>query len=440
MADSGISRVAAVGDAVLGGRYGLVRRLAVGGMGAVWVATDRVLGREVAVKILRDDLVDSGVFLERFRNEARHTAALSHPGIVGVFDYGEDRHDGRVGAYLVMELVKGRPLSEVLENGPLPVQRALSVLAQTADALSVAHANGVIHRDVKPGNILMLDDGSVKITDFGIARAAEVVSITEVGTVIGTAQYMSPEQATGATVTPASDIYSLGVVGYEMLAGCPPFTAANPGALALAHVRQTPPPLPAAIPAGVSALIASTLCKDPPSRPMALALARAARRLQVEVVPLAAPTPIVGPTRVADEVGAPPTQLLDEQSGTATVVVDEFDAGEPTMLATTGRPDVGHRIIIAGGARVEHRHRVVWAIAALFAATVAALVIVSRPTSDRQIPVIATTTTGPAADASSLLPTPTTTVAVAPITVSPIPATTIAAPGKGHGKDKGPKG
>ncbi|MEP7204157.1 MAG: serine/threonine-protein kinase, partial [Ilumatobacteraceae bacterium] len=237
-------------------------------MGEVWAATDTVLGRQVAVKILRDDLVDSEVFLERFRAEARHTAALAHAGIAGIFDYGEDRHDNVCVAYLVMELVAGEPLSKVMhERGALPVDTVLSLLAQTAEALHAAHTAGVVHRDVKPGNLLLLADGSIKVTDFGIARAANSVPLTEVGQIIGTAQYISPEQAVGDEATPASDVYSLGVIGYEMLAGRPPFTADNAGALAMAHVHQVPPPLPAAVPVAVRTAIEEALAKDPSKRP-----------------------------------------------------------------------------------------------------------------------------------------------------------------------------
>ena len=194
-------------------------------MGEVWAATDTVLGRQVAVKILRDELVDSPAFLARFRAEARHTASLAHPGIASVFDYGEDQQGDRCVAYLVMELVPGTPLSQVMaERGTLRLDFALSLLAQTAHALHAAHLMGVVHRDVKPGNLLLLDDGTIKVTDFGIARAASSVPLTEVGQVVGTARYMSPEQAAGTEVTPASDVYSLGVIGYEMLAGRPPFS------------------------------------------------------------------------------------------------------------------------------------------------------------------------------------------------------------------------
>ncbi|MCU1368481.1 MAG: protein kinase, partial [Ilumatobacteraceae bacterium] len=268
-------------------RYQLTKRIASGGMGTVWVAEDVVLGREVAVKILREDLVESEQFLERFRTEARHTAALVHGGIAGVYDYGEERIGESTRAYLVMELGRGEALSEVLQTtGPFDVPSTLSVVAQAADALQAAHANGVIHRDVKPANLLLLPDGTVKLTDFGIARAVDDVALTEAGQVVGTARYMSPEQAVGGELTPSSDVYSLGVIAYEMLTGSPPFVASNPAALAYAHVHQLPPPLPLTVPADVRDLVMGALSKDRALRPVdAHAFAEQARRLR----------PLVGP-------------------------------------------------------------------------------------------------------------------------------------------------
>ena len=260
----------------LGERYVLTDLIAVGGMGEVWAATDKVLGRVVAVKILRID--NASAVVERFRDEARHTAALSHPGIAHVHDYGEDGSD----AYLVMELVPGEPMSAVLaREGSVPVGVALSYLAQTAESLSAAHSIGVVHRDVKPGNLLVRADGTIKVTDFGIARAVDSTSMTAVGQVIGTARYMSPEQAVGTAATPSSDIYSLGVVGYELLTGKPPFAGESPLALAMAHVHQSPPELPDTIPEGVRSLIRRTLSKDPADRPATAAIfASEARELQ----------------------------------------------------------------------------------------------------------------------------------------------------------------
>src|SRR3954454_19990565 len=197
-------------------RYTLVQRIAVGGMGEVWRARDVLLDRYVAVKVLKAEYATDPSFLARFRNEARHTAALSHPGIANVFDYGE------IGdmAYLVMELVAGDPLSTLLaREGRLDPARSLDIVGQTGLALQAAHDAGVVHRDVKPGNLLVRPDGVVKVTDFGIARATDAAPLTQTGLLIGTAAYLSPEQAGGKPATPASDIYSLGVVAYECLTG-----------------------------------------------------------------------------------------------------------------------------------------------------------------------------------------------------------------------------
>ena len=248
----------------LGGRYGLTERIAVGGMGEVWKAKDKVLGRTVAVKILKEEYTGDPGFLERFRAEARHTALLNHPGVANVFDYGEE--DGS--AYLVMELVPGEPLSNIIEREKtLPADRVLNIIAQTARALAAAHAQGLVHRDVKPGNILITPDNRIKVTDFGIARLADQVPLTATGQVMGTAQYLAPEQATGQTATAASDLYSLGVIGYECLAGKRPFTGESQIAIALAQVNDPPPPLPKTVPVPAQALIMCLLSKDPAQRP-----------------------------------------------------------------------------------------------------------------------------------------------------------------------------
>ncbi|MEU6424311.1 protein kinase [Microbispora sp. NPDC046973] len=251
-------------DTVLGGRYRLTSPIAAGGMGEVWRADDELLGREVAIKLLGRHVAGDATFRDRFRSEARITAALTDPGIAQVFDYGES--DGL--AYLVMELVRGEPLSAILaRNGTLGPDVTLDIVEQTARGLHAAHRAGVIHRDVKPGNLLVTESGQVKITDFGIARALEAAPLTATGTILGTAQYVSPEQASGTTLTPASDVYSLGVVAYECLAGRPPFTAETPVALALRHLNDTPPPLPGNVPAPVAALVMAMLAKDPAARP-----------------------------------------------------------------------------------------------------------------------------------------------------------------------------
>ncbi len=258
------------GRRTLGDRYELQDLIATGGMGQVWRACDRLLERPVAVKVLRSEYADDPVFLERFRCEARHAAALSHPNIAAVLDYGETRDagSGERLAYLVMELVEGAPLSARLEaDGPLPPEDALSVLRQAAAGLAEAHRAGLVHRDVKPANILVRPDGRVKLTDFGIAWSADSVPLTGTGQVVGTAQYMSPEQATGERVGPATDVYALGLVGYESLAGRPAFSGTNPVAVALKQLREDPAPLPGDLPPVVRELIDAALVKDPQQRP-----------------------------------------------------------------------------------------------------------------------------------------------------------------------------
>src|SRR5665811_1458789 len=245
-------------------------------MGEVWAAMDTVLGRAVAVKLLHRALSQDSDFAERFRSEARNTAALQHPNIATVFDYGED--DGT--AYLVMELVVGQPLSQIIaERAPLSVQETIAILIQAATALEAAHQGGVVHRDIKPANILITPDGAAKLTDFGIARAIDAAPLTQTGQVLGTAQYLAPEQALGRSATASSDIYSLGVVGYEMLTGERPFDSGTAVATALAHVNQPPPLLPVTIPIGVRALINAALAKDPADRPASAAAVAQALRM-----------------------------------------------------------------------------------------------------------------------------------------------------------------
>ncbi|WP_448626223.1 serine/threonine protein kinase [Geodermatophilus sp. URMC 64] len=254
---------------LLAGRYEITAPVAVGGMGEVWRARDRVLDRTVAAKVLRSEFTGDPNFLARFRNEARHTAALSHPNIASVYDYGEtvDDRTGQNLAFLVMEFVEGQPLVSILhDEGRLPVDWTLHVLGQAAEGLSAAHRAGVVHRDIKPGNLMVRPDGVVKLTDFGIAQARDAAPLTRTGMVVGTAQYLSPEQAQGFEVTAASDVYSLGVVAYECLTGVRPFDGASQVAIALAHINRPPPPLPEDIPPPVRALVERALTKDAAQR------------------------------------------------------------------------------------------------------------------------------------------------------------------------------
>jgi serine/threonine-protein kinase len=260
-----------------GGRYKLISRIAIGGMGEVWQAQDEVILRDVAIKILKQEYMGDPGFLERFRTEARHAAMVNHEGIANVYDYGEDGGS----AYLVMELVPGDSLARILEvEKSLSDERVLDIIAQTSRALYEAHQAGLVHRDVKPGNLLITPDGHVKITDFGIARVADQVGLTATGQVMGTVQYLAPEQATGKPATPSTDIYSLGIVAYEALAGKRPFTGESQMEIAMAQINKTPPALPGNVDARVANLVMSCLAKKPNQRPeSALALAKRAEAL-----------------------------------------------------------------------------------------------------------------------------------------------------------------
>jgi serine/threonine-protein kinase len=257
-----------VTDYLLAGRYRLTDRIAAGGMGEVWRGEDSLLNRAVAVKLLPTGRAGDETFLARFRAEARYAASLSHPGIARVYDYGESAEFG--GAYLIMELVRGEPLAAILARaGRLSPDATLDIISQAARALDVAHQAGIVHRDIKPGNLLVAG-GTTKITDFGIAtavRAAQAAHLTETGMVMGTAMYVSPEQATGAPVDASSDIYSLGVVAYECLAGHVPFTAREPLAIAYAHKHAPVPALPPDVPPAVAGLVYDMLAKTPAERP-----------------------------------------------------------------------------------------------------------------------------------------------------------------------------
>ena len=285
-------------DTLLGDRYRLDRRIAIGGMGEVWRAEDTVLSRTVAVKVLKSELTQERMFLERFRTEARTTASLQANGIANVFDYGEvATGDDIPVAYLVMEYVDGEPLSaQLAHDGRLPAARVLEIIRHAALALAEAHRVGMVHRDVKPGNLLVRrSDGAVKITDFGIARAADAVPLTQNGMVVGTAQYFSPEQAEGRVVGPPADVYSLGVVAYECLAGRLPFLADSPVTVAMMQIRDVPPALPPDVPGPVQALVMRILAKDPRQRfADGAELAEAVRAVQ-EGRPIPSPRPFPTP-------------------------------------------------------------------------------------------------------------------------------------------------
>ena len=310
---------AGFGDAVFADdarRYRLDSRLATGGMGEVWRATDTVLDRRIAVKLLKAEYADDPAFRVRFESEAQHAASLHHPNIATVYDFGEARAadgSGTQRPYLVMELVEGQPLSALLRPGvPMDPLATRELLSQAADGLGAAHAAGIIHRDVKPANLLVTPTRQVKVTDFGIARAAEGVGLTGTGEVMGTPQYLSPEQAEGRTATPASDVYALGVVAFECLAGRRPFVAETAVATALAHLREPVPDLPPSVPADLAAVVRRALAKDPAERfrdgrELAAALRSPATAVTAAVVP-----PPSAATQVLAPVPAAPPPLPPE--------------------------------------------------------------------------------------------------------------------------------
>ena len=282
-------------DTLLLDRYRLGTRLAVGGMGTVYAATDEKLNRAVAIKVLADNLAHDESFVERFRREARAAAGLGHPNIASVYDYGEENGCH----FIVMELVEGRDLAQVLRTeGPLSPERTVALVSQICAALGHAHAAGIIHRDVKPANVIVDDSDRVKVTDFGIARAAGDSKLTMTGSVLGTAHYISPEQANGAPLSQRSDLYSLGIVVYESLTGALPFTGSSPMSVAMRHLNDdmpAPSELNPAVPVALDRIVEKATMKDPAARYADAAEMGAALEASVGA-PVAATTAVLEPT------------------------------------------------------------------------------------------------------------------------------------------------
>lgn len=428
---------------LLSGRYRLEEPIASGGMGTVWRGTDELLGRLVAIKVLRADGTGSTIagstsaegtgsaaagedFRARFRAEARSSAGLSHPNIATVFDFGDDDHH----PYLVMELVEGHSLAQVLaERGALPADEVASIVGQAALALEVAHTAGVIHRDVKPANIMLTAAGLVKLTDFGIARVAAASGLTRTGEVLGTPHYLSPEQAQGQPATAASDIYALGVVGHELLTGSRPFNGESMVATALAHVTQAAPELPESVPEPLRSSVMAALAKDPSARPGSGGALAA--MLGMPVGPVTPPSGFTGAgsqpdgTEVlaagAPSAGATGTRSMEVGAPAATAVLaaPHSDVHDPAPGSEPGSDREGGRpwwLVPVGAAGV------------VLAIVVAALSLGGGDDSKSPATQPTTPVTSQAA-----APTTSTTSATTSATTSPVPAPKPA-PGKGQGK------
>jgi serine/threonine-protein kinase len=358
---------------MLGGRYELREQLGAGGYSEVWLGTDVVLARPVAIKLLQLEYARHAEALTRFRAEAQHAGALSHENIARVYDYGEP--DPPYPPFLVMELVDGPSLAGVLASGSLDPARSLDIVAQTASGLHAAHIAGLVHRDIKPANLLLAPGGIVKITDFGIASAADSAPITRTGQLVGTPGYLAPERAMGAPATPASDLYSLGIVAYECLVGAPPFT--GPAlAVALAHREHPLPPLPGWLPADVAALILELTAKDPADRPhSADAVARRASQMAGRLVAGAtgqAGAPHGDPVAVAGQAA--------RYSGIAPAAVTVETAMPtrplPVLPGTAGQPPPGPGGVLASWRR-RLRGRAALPVAAAVLVIVGAFLISS---------------------------------------------------------------
>ncbi|MBM6399595.1 serine/threonine-protein kinase [Phycicoccus sonneratiae] len=315
-------------ERALAGRYVLGDPIGRGGMGEVWRATDTVLGREVAVKTIDLGRVPDEAGAARFEREAKVTAGISHPNVVTVHDTGVEGDT----AYLVMELLPGPSLAQQLADGPLPVEEVVSVGRQVASALEAAHARGLVHRDIKPGNVVHADDGRVRVVDFGITQLGEATggqALTATNTVMGTAEYLAPEQALGQRVDGRADLYALGCVLYALLAGRPPFSAATPVATVMQHTSDPAPDVRALrpdTPAWLASLVAALLAKDPADRPVGAAAV--VESLTTRTAPAVAGA--AAATTVIPASGADPTQRLSRTAPVPPVPPPPLDAGPTT--------------------------------------------------------------------------------------------------------------
>ncbi|MEU8920681.1 protein kinase [Kitasatospora sp. NPDC048545] len=433
----------------LNGRYELVEMLGVGGMATVWRGVDRVLGRQVAVKVLNGGLADDPRFAERFSREAQHAAMLVHPRIVMVFDSGVDQGT----PFIVMELVSGRSLAAVLAQQPtLPVERAVGIAAAVCEALAVAHAAGLVHRDIKPGNIMITDDGGVKVVDFGIARAGSSSNLTQTASVLGTAAYLSPEQATASALDGRTDLYAVGCVLTEMLTGATPFTAESPVAIAFKHVSEQPVPPSArrpGLPPALDATVLRLLAKDPAGRPADASAARGELLATVPGLVVGDPTAeLLATTAAATQVlppvgraaspypGGPPphpdqqhTTLLPPQPAAATSVMAPIPVGPPATVGSRG--PVGSPAPASAPARGSRRKPLVFGalgVAGLAGVTALALTAFDEPAGNAAAAKPSTVATSSAAKPVTGPPPAASAGSTAPATPSGAPVPTQAVP------------
>lgn len=384
----------------LRGRYRLDEMIGGGGMGEVWRAHDNVLDRNVAVKVIRSHLADSETVRARLRVEARLAGSLHHPGIVNVFDYGEHEAEGRTVPFVVMPLIEGEPLSRLLRgSATLPAGQTMAIVAEVAEALQASHSAGIIHRDLKPGNILLSRSGRVMLVDFGIARAADGEPLTETGALLGTVDYLSPEQCAGRTASAASDLYGLGVVAYSCLSGTLPFRRDSDIATALAHLNDEPPALSEDIPLPARELVGRLLARDPADRPASAAQVAAAARALATSLPSVAglerdPSPRSGtvqPTGVLPRdlpatgaTGALGTEALDAQ----TMETQALDTQAPdTQVLDTQALGTG---LLPRGAptRRPGRRAVLVGAAAIFAIAAAIVFLSTRGPAQVEVPTV----------------------------------------------------
>jgi serine/threonine protein kinase len=372
---------------ILAGRYELGPRLGVGGMSTVISAFDERLEREVAIKLLAEHLADDDQFVTRFRREALAAARLVHPNIVQVFDFGLDEASHR--HYIAMELVRGQSGAEILrDEGVLEVREALSIVAQACRGLEYAHRNGVVHRDVKPGNLLRGEDGVVKLADFGIAKAiSEESSITQVGSVLGTAAYLAPEQAAGEQAGPAADLYALGVVTYQFLSGRLPYEAQSLTELALKQQREVPPRLDDLnheVTPQLAMAVDRALALDPRQRPASADDLRHALADGVRGVgPATSETRVAGPATTATSVRAPATGATSVARGVGPIQPRQPRAPRPAATGPVTAPAAARPAPAPRRRRARRAFGMVLVLVLLAAGGAAAIVATSN--SDRAV-------------------------------------------------------